>query len=410
MGRSVLQLLLTFLWLAVPGFAVANPAAPAPQDDERTPEPAVDPWAPGGNRSARKALGRLEKEKLALGVVAESASTVEPCARPEGPNLVNFVRRGAAPGEPTYLFGIDLCTRRPFVYQEPTRSGVIVGFDANPPDIHWAEDLSDDRNLRGDRFDVELIVGAEGLFGTSTLEFETSATSSGTVDFAAAPSVGIRVGRFQATVSRAVAPVEPSWVAKFSVTPFRRGPPRTPADVPDPAPASWADRTSWFEAVGDPCNASGVGLRGVDSFRIEHRDDRGRYPVTLEMISYCTEPYRSYKVRTFTDEPYFSQFNNTFPKFAAWDEIPRGGVLNNLAVAVGVGEILNDVFNVDFPTRVIYVGLGYTFGNSRWRIDAGRLFTNEKLEVISAGEPVTVSTEGWTVQVQRALHLEFLGL
>jgi hypothetical protein len=68
------------------------------------------------------------------------------------------------------------------------------------------------------------------------------------------------------------------------------------------------------------------------------------------------------------------------------------------------------VFNVDFPTRVIYVGLGYTFGDSRWRIDAGRLFTNEKLEVISAGEPVTVSTEGWTVQVQRALHREFRGL
>lgn len=393
--------------LLIAAQSAAAPDMIAAQDEDPRP-PETDPWAPGANRRARNAVERLEKEKLALGVVAESASTVDPCTRPEGPNLVNFVRRGLEPGEPTYLFGIDLCTRRPFVYQEPTRSGVIVGFDANPPDIQWAEDLSDDRNLRGDRFDVELIVGAEGLFGTSTLEFEESA--SGTVDFAAAPSVGLRVGRFQATVSKAVAPVEATWLAKFSVTPFRRGPPRTPAHVQDPPPGTSADRTRWFEAVADPCNAAGVGLRGVDRFRLGHRDARGRYPVTLDMVSYCTEPYRSYKVRTFTDETFFSQFNNTFPKFAAWDEIPRGGILNNLAIAVGFGEILNDVFNVDFPTRVIYVGLGYTFGDSRWRIDAGRLFTNEKLEVISAGEPVTVSTEGWTVQVQRALHLEFLGL
>ncbi|MGI9038499.1 MAG: hypothetical protein ACR2GQ_06520, partial [Gemmatimonadota bacterium] len=209
--------------LLVVGQSLATTTVAAAQDDDPRP-PSTDPWAPGSNRSARKAADRLEKDKLALGVVAESASTVDPCARPEGPNLVNFVRRGLAPGEPTYLFGIDLCTRRPFVYQEPTRSGVIVGFDANPPDIQWADDLADDRNLRGDRFDVELIVGAEGLFGTSTLEFEESA--SGTVDFAAAPSVGLRVGRFQATFSKAVAPVEPTWLAKLSVTPFRRGPPR----------------------------------------------------------------------------------------------------------------------------------------------------------------------------------------
>ena len=100
------------------------------------------------------------------------------------------------------------------------------------------------------------------------------------------------------------------------------------------------------------------------------------------------------------------RFNNTFPKFAAWEDIPRGGLLANLSLSVGFGEILNDVFNVDFPTNVIYVGLGVAFSDSRWRVDAGRLFSNESLDLVSAGVPVTVTTNGWTVQIQRALHFD----
>ncbi|HSM08269.1 MAG TPA: hypothetical protein VLA33_04545, partial [Gemmatimonadota bacterium] len=157
-------------------------------------------------------------------------------------------------------------------------------------------------------------------------------------------------------------------------------------------------------------NAEGVGTRGFDRFRMGHRAEDGRYPIEVEMVSYCTRPHRAYRVRTATDQTWFGQFNNTFPKFAAWEDIPRGGLLSSLSFTLGFGEVLNDVFNVDFPTNVIYVGLGVAFSDSRWRIDAGRLFSNEALEVISAGVPVTVTTDGWTVQIQRALHFdEFFG-
>lgn len=395
-----------WLLLALPFLALAPPA---PAQEEPDPEGDVgevqaDPWQPALSRSDRRALERLEKSRMELDIVAEPAESVEPCARPGGPNLVNFIRRGGAPGDPTYLFGLDLCSGRPFVYQEPTGHGVIVGFDANPPDVHWAEDPGDDRNLRGDRFDAELLVGVDMLFGTSTLDF--GETANGSVDFAAAPSIGFRVDRFRATFSRAVAPPERSWLVKLAVTPFRRGPP----DASDPPPGLpegvRAARTTWFAAVEDPCNARGVGMRGVDRFRLGHLDETGRYPVTLDMVSYCTRPYRSYRVRTYTDRTWFGQFNNTFPKFAAWEDIPRGGLLNNLSFSVGFGEILNDVFNVDFPTNVIYAGLGIAISDSRWRIDAGRLFSNESLDLISAGVPVTVTTDGWTVQIQRALHFE----
>ncbi|MFW6083870.1 MAG: hypothetical protein ACODAA_01510 [Gemmatimonadota bacterium] len=394
-----------FLCLAL---TFAGPGSAAAQEEsEPVPElPAIDPWAPEVDRDAQNALEELEEARGELGIVADSMVEVDPCGRPGGPNLVNFVRRGAEPGEPTYLYGIDLCSGRPFVYEEPTQTGVIVGLDANPPDIHWAGDLSDDRNLRGDRFPVELLVGVDMLFGTSTLDF--GETASGSVDFAAAPSIGVRADRFRATFSHAVAPPERSWLVKFAVTPFRRGPPDEPAPVEEPAPTSHAERTTWFEPVGNPCNAPGVGIRGVDRMRIGHRRADRRYPVTLQMVSYCTRPYRQYSVRTTTDRTWFGQLNNTFPGFAAWDHIPRGGLMNNLSLSVGFGEILNDVFNVDFPTNVLYVGFGVAFGDSRWRVDAGRLITNEELEVISAGVPVVVSTDGWTVQVQRALHFDEL--
>lgn len=387
-------------------FAAAPPLDAQADPESRTDPPTVDPWTPTPDRDARKALERLEEAREELGIVADSMTEIDPCDRPGGPNLVNFVRRGAEAGEPTYVYGIDLCTRRPFVYEEPTQTGVIVGLDANPPDIHWAKDLSDDRNLRGDRFPVELLVGLDMLFGTSTLDF--GETASGSVDFAAAPSIGVRADRLRATFSRAVAPPERSWLAKLSVTPFRRGPPEEPARVDEPDAASHGERTTWFEPVVDPCDAPGVGIRGIDRMRIGHRQADRRYPVTLEMVSYCTRPYRQYSVRTTTDRTWFGQLNNTFPGFAAWGHIPRGGLLNNLSISVGFGEILNDVFNVDFPTNVLYVGLGVAFGNSRWRIDAGRLITNEELEVLSAGVPVIVSTDGWTVQVQRALHFDEL--
>lgn len=388
---------------------VASPLVAPPLVAQHRPAsdyPAVeaDPWVPEPSRTDRKALERLEKERRELDIVAEPAGTVDACSRPAGPNLVNFIRRGPEPGDPTYMFGIDLCTRRPFVYEEPTRSGVIVGFDANPPHIEWAEDPADDRNLRGDRFAGELLVGVDMLFGTSTLDF--GETSAGSVDFAAAPSLGVRVDRFRATFARAVAPPERSWLAKFSVAPFRRSPPRTPAPVEAPPPGSREARTTWFEPVDEPCNADGVGTRGFDGFRLGHRADDGDYPVDVEMVSYCTRPHRAYRVRTTTNQAWFGQFNNTFPKFATWRDVPRGGLLNSLSFTVGFGEILNDVFNVDFPTNVIYVGVGVAFSNSRWRIDAGRLFSNESLEVISAGVPVTVTTDGWTVQIQRALHFE----
>jgi hypothetical protein len=384
---------------------LTTPAAASQQrpiSDARGAE--VDPWIPEPSRADRKALERLEKERRELEIVAEPAGTVDPCASPEGPNLVNFIRRGAAPGDPTYLFGIDLCSRRPFVYEEPTQSGVIVGFAANPPHIEWAEDPADDRNLRGDRFAAELLVGVDMLFGTSTLDFGD--TSAGSVDFAAAPSVGVRVDRFRATFARAVAPPERSWLAKVSVAPFRQRPPKAPVPVDPAPPGSREARTTWFDPVDEPCNADGVGTRGFDHFRMGHRAGDGRYPVDVQMVSFCTRPHRAYRVRTFTDQTWFGQFNNTFPKFAAWEDIPRGGLLNSLSFTVGFGEVMNDVFNVDFPTNVIYVGLGVAFSDSRWRIDAGRLFSNESLELISAGVPVTVTTDGWTVQIQRALHFE----
>ncbi len=387
---------------ATPLVAVQHrPVADGPATDD-------DPWVAQPRRDERKALERLEKERRELEIVAEPTGTVEPCARPEGPNLVNFIRRGTQPGDPTYMFGIDLCTLRPFVYEEPTRSGVIVGFQANPPAIEWAEDPADDRNLRGDRFAAELLVGVDMLFGTSTLDF--GETASGSVDFAAAPSLGVRVGRFRASFARAAAPPERSWLTKVSVAPFRQSPPDEPAPVAPPPPGSRDARTTWFDAVDEPCNAEGVGTRGFDGFRMGHRAEDGRYPIEVEMVSYCTRPHRAYRVRTTTDQTWFGQFNNTFPKFAAWEDIPRGGLLSSLSFTVGFGEVLNDVFNVDFPTNVIYVGLGVAFSDSRWRIDAGRLFSNESLEVISAGVPVTVTTDGWTVQIQRALHFdEFFG-
>jgi len=384
-------------WLVAPSALAAVPQT----SPVAAAYPEADPWWEP-SRSDRKAIERLEKERLELGIVAEPRGTVDPCARPGGPNAVGFVRRGARPGDPTYLYGIDLCTRRPFVYQEPTRTGVIVGFDANPPSIEWAEDPDDDRNLRGDRFDAEMLVGVDLLFGTSTLDF--GETASGSVDFAAAPSLGVRVGGFRVTFSRAVAPPERSWLAKLSVAPFRQGPTRAPPSGP-PVPGG-EPRTTWFEPLDEPCNAPGVGMRGFDRFRLGPRESNGRYQVGAEMVSYCTRPHRIYQVRTYTDQTWFGQFNNTFPKFAAWDHIPRGGLINNLSFSVGFGEILNDVFNVDFPTNVIYLGLGIAFGDSRWRVDAGRLFSNETLEVISADVPVTVTTDGWTVQIQRALHFE----
>lgn len=393
----------TFLALTL---VVAPPIAAQIESESRAERPTIDPWAPAPDRDARKALEKLEEAREELGIVADSMIEIDPCDRPGGPNLVNFVRRGSEPGEPTYLYGLDLCSGRPFVYEEPTQTGVIVGLDANPPDIRWAKDLSDDRNLRGDRFPAELLVGVDMLFGTSTLDF--GETASGSVDFAAAPSVGVRVDRFRATFSRAVAPPERSWLAKLSVTPFRRGPPDEPAAVEEPGSDSHAARTTWFDPVVDPCNAPGVGIRGIDRMRIGHRRADRRYPVTLRMVSYCTRPYRQYNLRTTTDRTWFGQLNNTFPGFAAWDHIPRGGLLNNLSFSVGFGEILNDVYNVDFPTNVLYVGFGVAFSNSRWRIDAGRLITNEELEVASAGVPVIVSTDGWTVQVQRALHFDEL--
>ena len=399
------------VWLSIV-FAGAVPPAVTPLGAvQHTPVadgPAADddPWVSQPRRDERKALERLDKERRELGIVAEPTGTVDPCERPEGPNLVNFIRRGQQPGDPTYVFGIDLCTRRPFVYEEPTRSGVIVGFQANPPAIEWAEDPADDRNLRGDRFAAELLVGVDMLFGTSTLDF--GETASGSVDFAAAPSLGVRVGRFRASFAHAAAPPERSWLAKVSVAPFRQSPPTAPAPVEPPPPGSREARTMWFDAVNEPCNAEGVGTRGFDGFRMGHRTAGGRYPIEAEMVSYCTRPHRAYRVRTTTDQTFFGQFNNTFPKFAAWDDIPRGGLLSSLSFTVGFGEVLNDVFNVDFPTNVIYLGLGVAFSDSRWRIDAGRLFSNESLEVISAGVPVTVTTDGWTVQIQRALHLDGL--
>lgn len=397
------------VWLSVV-FAIAAPPTVSPlaavqhRPVADGPGVADDPWMSQPRRDERKALERLEKERRELEIVAQPAGTVDPCERPGGPNLVNFIRRGTQPGDPTYMFGIDLCSRRPFVYEEPTRSGVIVGFRANPPAIEWAEDPADDRNLRGDRFAAELLVGVDMLFGTSTLDF--GETASGSVDFAAAPSLGVRVGRFRASFARAAAPPERSWLAKVSVAPFRQSPPDEPAPIEPLPPGSHDARTTWFDAVDEPCNAEGVGTRGFDRFRMGHRAEDGRYPIEVEMVSYCTRPHRAYRVRTATDQTWFGQFNNTFPKFAAWEDIPRGGLLSSLSFTFGFGEVLNDVFNVDFPTNVIYVGLGVAFSDSRWRIDAGRLFSNEALEVISADVPVTVTTDGWTVQIQRALHFE----
>lgn len=405
-GRTVVWLSIVLATVVPPAVSPLGAVQQGPVADGPAAED--DPWVSQPRRDERKALERLDKERRDLEIVAEPTGIVEPCVRPGGPNLVNFIRRGSRPGDPTYMFGIDLCTRRPFVYEEPTRSGVIVGFQANPPAIEWAEDPADDRNLRGDRFAAELLVGVDMLFGTSTLDF--GETAAGSVDFAAAPSLGVRVGRFSASFARAAAPPERSWLAKVSVSPFRQGPPEAPAAVELPAPGSRDARTTWFDAVDEPCNAEGVGTRGFDGFRMGHLAADGRYPVEAEMVSYCTRPHRAYRVRTATDQTWFGQFNNTFPKFAAWNDIPRGGLLRSLSFTVGFGEILNDVFNVDFPTNVIYVGLGVAFSDSRWRIEAGRLFSNESLEVISAGVPVTVTTDGWTVQVQRALHFdEFFG-
>lgn len=396
------------LWVALVPLSIGAAALPAPAQDAPVADgqaAEADPWRPEPSRRDRKALERLEATRRDLDIVAEKSTEIEdPCARSGGANLVNFVRRGERPGDPTYLFGIDLCSRRPFVYQEPTRRGVIVGFEANPPRVEWAEDPSDDRNLRGDRFDAELLAGVDMLFGTSTVDY--GETANGSVDFAAAPSLGFRVGRVRLTFSRAVVPLERSWLAKVAVTPFRKGPPKRPPPVTGPPPGSRDARTTWYDPIDDPCNASGIGMRGVDRFHMGHRTEERRYPVTLEMVSYCTRPYRTYTVRTHTDRTYFDQFNNTFPKFAAWEDIPRGGLINNLSFSAGFGEVMNDVFNVDFPTNVIYVGLGVAFSDSRWRVDAGRLFSNESLDLVSAGVPVTVTTSGWTVQIQRALHFE----
>ncbi|HSM08212.1 MAG TPA: hypothetical protein VLA33_04260, partial [Gemmatimonadota bacterium] len=291
------------VWLSTV-FVIAAPPAASPlaavQHRPVADGPAAgdDPWVSQPRRDERKALERLEKERRELEIVAEPAGTVDPCARPGGPNLVNFIRRGTQPGDPTYMFGIDLCSRRPFVYEEPTRSGVIVGFRANPPAIEWAEDPADDRNLRGDRFAAELLVGVDMLFGTSTLDF--GETASGSVDFAAAPSIGLRVGRFRASFARAAAPPERSWLAKVSVAPFRQGPPDEPAPVEPLPPGSPDARTTWFDAVDEPCNAEGVGTRGFDRFRMGHRAEDGRYPIEVEMVSYCTRPHRAYRVRTAT--------------------------------------------------------------------------------------------------------------
>ncbi|MEE9208780.1 MAG: hypothetical protein V3U67_10510 [Gemmatimonadota bacterium] len=345
--------------------------------------------------------GKAAKKKRELGIIAEPLGTIDPCTRPAGPNFINFVSRGRTVGEATYMYGIDLCTLRPFVYQEPTRPGVIAGFDANPPRIRWASDPADSRNLRGDRFGFELLVGMEGVFTTAHVDFGLSADRN--PDASLAPYVGVRFSRIRLTYSRAAFPTRRTWLTKVGVMPFRQGP-RGRGPRPGLPQGNPGGETEYFEPVSNLCNAANMGIRGVDEFRVGEKQDDG-FPVTLNMVSYCGPKYAAYSVRTRTGRAYFSQFNNTFPQFANWGDIPRGGLLNNLALVGGYGQVEHDLGASSIETKVVYLGIGISFGNSRWRFDGGRLFPLESFEVGNELDPIRIEVTGWTAGFQRALSL-----
>lgn len=359
-------------------------------------------YVPPTPRADRKA----EKHRRELGIIAEPLGSLQPCERLEGPNFVNFVSRGRTTGEATYLYGIDLCTRRPFVYREPTRAGAIVGFDANPPRILWADDPADSRNLRGDRFAFELLLGLESVNTIASVDLGQSVDRISDVAFA--PSVGVLFSRIRLVFSHGLLPRDNTWLTKLAFMPFRKGATRKRYD-PLPSSRARPGAVTYFDPVKDPCNATNIGIRGVDRFRLGERGRDG-FPVTLEMVSYCQSEYAHYSVRTQSRLSYFSQFNNTFPQFADWGEIPRGGLLSSLAVIVGYGEVDHDLGRSDFSTRVIFAGLGISLGDSRWYLDVGRTFSLDSLDIPNGLEPIHVTVSGWAVHLQRALHLSALGL
>ncbi|MEN8144964.1 MAG: hypothetical protein ABFS14_08435, partial [Gemmatimonadota bacterium] len=165
-----------------------------------------------------------------------------------------------------------------------------------------------------------------------------------------------------------------------------------------------------FEPVSDLCNAAGLGIRGVDEFRVGEKEEEG-FPVTLSMVSYCGAEYTAYSVRTTTSRAYFSQFNNTYPQFANWGDIPRGGLLNNLAFVGGYGNVDHAISaRSSIETKVLYLGIGLSFGDSRWRFDGGRLFPLENFEFADALGTTRIDVTGWTAGFQRALSLSEIGL
>ena len=378
---------------------VCLPAVSSGQQQQPARNPAD--YAPAYQLSS----GKAAKNRRALGIIAEPLGTLDPCTRPAGPNFVNFVSRGRTVGEATYMYGIDLCTLRPFVYQEPTRPGAIAGFDANPPRIRWANDPADSRNLRGDRFGLELLVGMEGVFTTATVDFGLSADRN--PDASLAPYIGIRFSRIRLTYSRAAFPSRNTWLTKVGVMPFRQSPTRKPrSGMPQGNPGG---ETEYFEPVADLCNAASLGIRGVDEFRVGEKQE-DEFPVTLTMVSYCGPEYAAYSVRTRTGQAYFSQFNNTYPQFANWGDIPRGGLLNNLALVGGYGSVEHDFGRSSVETKVLYLGIGISFGDSRWRFDGGRLFPLESFDFVNELDPFRIEVTGWTAGFQRALSLGEIGL
>jgi hypothetical protein len=345
------------------------------------------------------------KNRRELGIIARPLGSLDPCSRSKGPNFINFVSRGRSAGEATYLYGIDLCTRRPFVYREPTQTGVIAGFDANPPRIHWATDPTDTRNLRGDRFAFEIMAGLEGVFTSARIDYGLSVDQ--VADASLAPSLGVRFGRLRFSFAHAAYPMDDTWLTKVAVMPFRKSATNTRPQA-SRGPADSRGTIAYHEPLDDLCNATNIGIRGVDEFRLRERDD-GAFPVSLEMVSYCTGDYAHYDVRTETDQSYFNEFNNTYPQFANWGEIPRGGLLSNLAIIGGYGQVDADLGGSTITSRVVYLGLGVSFGDSRWRFDIGRLFPLETLDIPGDLTPIRVTVTGWTAQIQRALQLGFPG-
>lgn len=324
-------------------------------------------------------------------------SITDPCNSPYGPNFITFINKGRNPGEATFIYGVNICTKEIFQYRTATRSTFITRFSANPViKVEWSDPTSPLTNKRDSEI-FDITGGIDFVFGAMTLPLGANYFRED--NFSMGFSLGTRYDKLKLTGTRTVSPLGNALFGKLTITPFKKW-----GEVKDAvfARESWQeDKMRYFNSVPNLCNQKGVGFRGFDDLNLGEKVRRDT--ASILMVSFCTKPYRVYKVKFFIKDPHFKEFNNTYPKFADWGRSPGDGFFSNLGFSAGVGKTHPSFAEKVYNVKVLYLGLDFVVGDSRWWVSFGKLFPLTKSYITILDNPQRIFFDAWVFGFQRSL-------